>query len=184
MQMLIKSILIFLVIVISTNCKAQWNDSLNTAKNCQYMKPEEKAMIFEINMVRTNPKSYIQYVMPMLISAKKNLKENGKGGRNYSLTYTITDPFHLDQNKVDTTWHFINEEEVNALTTLVNDLRKLKPLRMLRPDSGIYNAVKFYATDEHKHNWQLMHTGSDGSNPWDRIIKFSPSMHSGNENIA
>jgi len=29
-----------------------------------------------------------------------------------------------------------------------------------------------------------MHTGSDGSQPWDRIKKFSPKMKFGNENIA
>jgi uncharacterized protein YkwD len=29
-----------------------------------------------------------------------------------------------------------------------------------------------------------MHTGSDGSAPWDRILTFSPAMSFGNENIA
>ncbi len=29
-----------------------------------------------------------------------------------------------------------------------------------------------------------MHTGSDGSAPWDRILQFSPAMRFGNENIA
>ena len=29
-----------------------------------------------------------------------------------------------------------------------------------------------------------MHTGTDGSHPWDRITLFSPTMVFGNENIA
>ena len=40
-----------------------------------------------------------------------------------------------------------------------------------------------HAKDQDEHDWKLMHTGSDGSEPWDRITFFSPTMSFGNENI-
>lgn len=150
------------------------------------MNKEEKEMIYEINHVRSNPRSYLQYIEPLLEKAEKTLKENGKGAKNYSLTFTTTTNTinGKSQEKIDTTWHYMNEEEVKALRSLTDDLKKLKSLSVLLPDSGIYRAAKKHATDQHKHDWNLMHTGSDGSDPWDRITKFSPSMSFGNENIA
>ena len=67
---------------------AQIIDSLNTAKNCRYMNKEEKEMIYEINLVRSNPRSYLQYIDPLLRVAEGVLKANGKGEKNYSLTIT------------------------------------------------------------------------------------------------
>ncbi len=148
------------------------------------MKLEEREMIYEINRLRSNPKSYLAYIEPLLATAKKVAKNSGKGERNYSLTFTTWTVDGKETKKIDTTWHYTNEEEVKALTTLVNDLKQLKKLSVLQPDSGIYNAAQKHAKDQDEHEWKLMHTGSDGSDPWDRIKKFSPSMSFGNENIA
>lgn len=144
----------------------------------------EREMIYEINRVRSNPGSYIQYLQPLLNDAQIKLKNFGKGDKNYSVTFTSSTKNGEEIRTVDTTWHYINVEEVNAITTLIAELKKLKPLSVLKPDSGIYNAAKKHAKDQHAHEWQLMHTGSDGSDPWDRIITFSPTMSFGNENIA
>jgi uncharacterized protein YkwD len=179
-----KKNLFAILLVCSTIAKAQVIDSLNTAKNCLYMKPEEREMIYEINRLRSNPKSYLQYIEPLLADARQTLKKSGKGTKNYSLTYTTSTRNGKEIKTVDTTWHYTNLEEVKALTTLVYDLKKLKALSILQPDSGIYNAAKKHAADQDAHEWKLLHTGSDGSNPWDRITKFSPSMANGNENIA
>ena len=167
-----------------TTSYSQFIDSLNTAKNCSYMAAMEKEMIYEINQVRSNPKSYIQYLQPMLTQASEKLKKYGKGYKNYSLTYTSSTKNGKEIKTVDTTWHYTNVEEVKAITTLINDLKKIKALSVLKPDSGIYNAAKKHANDQNQHEWKLLHTGSDGSQPWDRIISFSPSMSFGNENIA
>ena len=59
-----------------------------------------------------------------------------------------------------------------------------KKLSILQPDSGIYLAARKHATDQHTHEWKLSHVGTDGSHPWDRILKYSPSMSDGNENIG
>ena len=120
----------------------------------------------------------------MLKEANDKLHKYGKGNKNYSLTTTTETKDGKEIKTIDTTWHYTNVEEVKALTTLVNDLKKLKPLSVLKPDSGIYNAAKKHAKDQHEHEWQLGHTGSDGSHPWDRITTFSPTMAFGNENIA
>jgi uncharacterized protein YkwD len=178
-----KMILIILLFAFYAS-PAQLIDSLNTAKDCNYMTKEEKEMIYEINQVRSNPQSYLKYITPLLEEAQKKLKDYGKGSENYSLTFTSTTKNGKATQKIDTTWHYTNEEEVKALSTLAADLKKLKSLSVLKPDRGIYNAAKKHAKDQHAHDWKLMHTGSDGSDPWDRVTKFSPSMSFGNENIA
>lgn len=155
-------------------------DSLNTAKNATYMSSMERDMVYEINRVRSNGRSYLPYIEPMLAEARKKLETDGKGIRNYSLTTTISS----DHRQIDTIWHWVNEEEVRALQTLVDDLKNLPRLSILIPDKGIYLAASKHAADQRAHQWKLGHTGSDGSNPWDRICKYSPMMSFGNENIA
>lgn len=179
-----KYILLAFLLINTGKLKAQIIDSLNTAKNCAYMKPEEREMIYELNRLRSSPKSYLPYIEPLLKTAKNILKNFGKGSRTYSLTYTTSTKNGQETKKIDTNWHYSNIEEVNALSTLVNDLRKIKRLSVLQPDSGVYNAAQKHAKDQDAHEWGLMHTGTDGSSPWDRITRFSPSMSFGNENIA
>lgn len=164
--------------------QAQLIDSLNTAKKCAYMKPDEIKMIYEINRVRSDPKSYLIYIEPMLQQAKNILKTFGKGNKNYSVTYSSIVRNGKETKKTDTIWHYTNEEEVKALTSLVNDLKKIKRLSVLQPDTGIYKAASSFAADEDAHQWNLIHIGSDGSMPWERITKFSPTMAFGNENLA
>lgn len=170
--------------LIATALNSQVIDSLNTAKNCFYMTAIEREMIYEINRVRSNPKSYIEYLQPLLNDATIKLKQFGKGFKNYSLTLTSSTKNGKEIRTLDTTWHYTNVEEVKAITTLIDELKKLNPLSVLKPDSGIYNAAKKHANDQNAHGWRLMHTGSDGSDPWDRITSFSPTMSFGNENIA
>ena len=184
-------IIFLLAIVHSCYANAQTKNTainrekaMNTAVGCAYMTPEEREMIYEINRVRHDPTSYIQYLLPMLKDAAHQLKVNGKGEKNYSVTYSTTSQNGKNLGSIDTTWHYTNEEDVRALTTLIDDLKKLKKLSILLPDSGIYLAAKKHATDQQAHDWKLMHTGSDGSSPWDRIMLFSPAMGGGNENIG
>ncbi len=174
----------FLLIFGCCQLYAQRIDSLNTAASCTYMSEPEKEMLYEINRLRSNPKCYLEYLLPMLKDAKEDLKMLGKGNRNYSLTISTTVQNGKETIKTDTTWHFVREEEVKALQSLINDINKLKPLSVLKPDSGIYLAVRKHIKDQSGHEWKLMHTGSDGSLPWDRITTFSPNMSFGNENIA
>ena len=181
---MIRIFIIISLLLIAVVSKTQLIDSLNTAKNIPYMSVAEREMIYEINRVRSNPKSYLQYLQPMLNEANEKLKKYGKGNANYSLTTTTETKKGKEIKTIDTTWHYSNEEEVKALTTLIDNLKKINSLTILKPDKGIYMAAAKHAKDQHENNWQLGHTGSDGSRPWDRITKFSPSMLSGSENIA
>jgi uncharacterized protein YkwD len=180
----VKAAGIFLSLLCTFRVNAQPADLLNTAKNCGYMKPEEREMIREINLLRSNPAGYLKFIQPLLNKAQATLRKQGKGYRNYSLTISTTTVGAKVTTTTDTTWHYSNDEEVKALQSLIKDLKKMKPLSILEPDSGIYNAVKYYGADQDKHAWNLHHTGSDGSLPWDRITRFSPKMSTGNENIA
>jgi len=144
----------------------------------------EREMIYEINLVRSTPKVYIKILDSMLKTAKETLEQYGKGYRNYSLTISTSEKDGKTVTTTDTTWHYVNEENVKAISTLIDDLKKLGHMSILKPDQRIYNAATKHVKDQIAHNWTLMHTGSDGSQPWDRILKFSPTMSFGNENIA
>ena len=111
----------------------------------------EREMLYEINRVRHEPKSYIQYLQPMLNEANATLKKFGKGEKNYSVTFSSTIKDGKTVETTDTTWHYINEEQVKALTTLISDLKKLKPLSILKADRGIYNAATKHAKDQDEH---------------------------------
>ncbi|HRI20026.1 MAG TPA: hypothetical protein PLA68_03705 [Panacibacter sp.] len=158
-----------------------WQDaSLNTAEKAVYMKAEEKEMICEINRLRSNPARYAKlFIAPLIKDARETFETDGKGYRNYS----ITTSFYNDTQKHDTTYFYANEEELKAVESLYDTLLKLKPLSVLLPDEGIYNACIKHGKDQ-APTGNISHQGTDGSWPWDRIKKFSSSMQDGNENIA
>lgn len=174
----------FLYLLLASVVQAQLPSRINTAAHCRYMKPSEREMIAEINLLRSNPSGYIKFLQPLLTAAQLALRKNGKGQKNYALTVTTTEVNCKKTTHTDTTWNFINEAEVVALQSLIKDLKRCKKLSILQPDSGIYLAVQHFAADQDLHDWNLLHTGSDGSQPWDRIRKYSPRMRTGNENIA
>lgn len=170
--------------LITTFSNAQTSDSLNTAQHCLYMTAEEREMIYEINQLRSNPKTYLLYLNPLLEVAKNQLKTEGKGQRNYCLTIGTKYSNGENLDSIDTTWYYENVEAIEAINSLISDLKKIKKLSILQPDSGIYNAAKKHAADENAHNWKLLHTGSDGSLPEDRIKLFAPAVLNSSENIA
>jgi hypothetical protein len=180
----IRLVTIFLFFI-SLSALAQENPMLNTARNCGYMKEIEKEMIAEINLVRSDPAGYIQYLDYYYELAKLNLKYFGKGERNYSLSvlYEKTDRGER-KKKVDSVWSYKYKEEVHAIETLIDDLKNTPSLSILSPDKGIYEAAREHGLDQDRHNWTLGHQGSDGSWPWERIQKYSPQMIEGNENLA
>lgn len=149
------------------------------------MKLEEREMIYQINLVRSNPAGYAKlYIDSIVKRSEMTLKTRGKGQRNYALTITTTTINGKVTKKMDTTWNYENIEELRALRSLIKDLRTMEPLSVLRPDSGIYLAMQSFAADQDAHHWTLIHTGSKGDDPWDRIMKYSPKMKFGNENGA
>jgi uncharacterized protein YkwD len=178
-------LVIVILLFISQSGLAQENPVLNTARNCSFMKEIEKEMIAEINLVRSDPEGYIRYLDYYYELAKLNLKHFGKGKRNYSLSVLYEKTNRGERKKkVDTVWANEYEEEVHAIETLIKDLKNTPQLSILLPDKGIYEAARKHGLDQDRHNWTLGHQGSDGSWPWERILKYSPQMVEGNENLA
>jgi len=164
---------------------SQGPDLLNTAADAAYMKDSEKAMIREINLLRSNPKGYLVYIDQYVAETKKNPEKIGSGQMRYSLTFNYELVNGVEKLKrIDTVWLDKPEDESDAIASLRKDLSSTPPLSILKPDKGIYEAVKYYARDQDNNAWALKHIGSDGSWPWDRIRKYSPGMAEGNENIA
>ena len=182
----ILSFIIFTFLLFTVLCNAQDEDPilLNTAANCSYMKDIEKEMICEINLLRNDPPKYVQFLDYYYELAKLNYNHFGKGEKKYSLTTTYEKVNNGQSVKrTDTVWTNEYEEKLHAVETLITELKNLKPLPVLQPDEGIYRAAEKHGHDQDRHNWSLGHIGSDGSWPWDRIRKFSPSMIDGNENL-
>src|SRR6185503_10763908 len=105
-----RNILFSFLLVSSGVVNAQVIDSLNTAKNCLYMRPEEREMIYELNRLRSNPRSYLPYIEPLLKTSKNYLKNFGKGVKSYSLTFTTHTVDGKESKKIDTNWHYSIEE--------------------------------------------------------------------------
>lgn len=177
-------IILLLLCLQAVNCVSQTFLDLNTAKDCKYMKPVEREMIFEINVVRNHPEVYIGYLKNYLKEATEALQNPKNERRNYALSTEYKTVNGKTKVTTDTIWFNENEEEVMAIESLVEDLKNLGELTILKPDPGIYNAASLYGADQDRHNWELSHNGSDGSWPNDRIKRCSRKMIDGNENIA
>ena len=180
--------LIYITVILSCfqlSIQGQKSDPLNTAAYASYMKESEKAMIREINLLRSDPKGYLKYIDEYVAETKIHPEMIGSGQMKYSLTfnYEIVDG-EEKLVRIDTVWLDKPEDESEAIESLRKDLSSTGPLSILKPDKGIYEAVKNYAKDQDNNAWKLKHIGSDGSWPWDRIRKYSPDMADGNENIA
>lgn len=180
--------LIFILFGLINCCLAirgQSPDRLNTAIDAVYMKEKEKAMVHEINLLRSDPKGYLVYVDEYVAAMDKRPETIGKGQMKYSLTFNYKMEDSVEKLvRIDTVWLDAPESDSAAIESLRKDLLSTPPVPLLQPDRGIYEAARVYAKDEDDHEWTLRHIGSDGSWPWDRIRKYSPRMAEGNENIA
>lgn len=128
------------------------------AEGYPYMTIREKEMIDEINLLRQNPSGYVPYVQEYIMSMEKEIQKDPSMANMY-----------LD--------------EISTAYELIKTLRITDPLSTLRPHEGVYDAAKIHGQDLRK-NTQFGHIGSDGSYPWDRIIKAAPDLSDGNENLV
>jgi len=145
----------------NSNVLAQeWHDSLKTARNAKYLSDKEKAIIYEINKVRTDPKRYA-----------KLLKNELKSYKGMHLIREGRDPF-------------ITIEGPNGLKDCMSYLSKLKPMCVLHPDENLFKAAELHANDL-SASGGTGHKGSDGSSTLDRIKKFAPDGYTAyNEGIC
>lgn len=172
---------LFLLMLSSASAQTvQWEDAkLNTASKALYMKKDERAMIYEINRIRSNPARYAELFIKPLYEESLSYDTTSSSGKQFTVSTTYEDNKPIR----DTVYQNSMAERMKALKSLYDTLRKMKPLQILRPDEGIYKACIRHAKDQ-KPTGDVNHRGTDGSWPWDRITQASPGMKSGNENLA
>ncbi len=123
-----------------------------------YMSAEEQEMINEINLLRGSPKDYIPFIEQYIQDVK-----DGK------------------------IWTMVSEsEEIATAKGLIEELRQMQPLQLLRPHPKLYNVARNHGQDlQHMGNIDQRnpHQGSDGSQPGDRI-RQGAGLSVGGENFA
>lgn len=77
----------------------------------------------------------------------------------------------------------LNHETYMAGAELIAELESASPIAILKPMQGVYDAAKAHGLDCKKRGY-LAHEGSDGKDPWDRILQHCPQLETGNENLV
>lgn len=114
------------------------------------MSDEELQMVKEINLVRSNPKGYVQYIEDYI----NHLKLHGDMGSS-----------------------------IQSAKELIGELKSTSPLSILQPMQCVYMAAQKHGLDQKKRG-DTDHQGSDGSWPWDRVLRECSSLQDGNENLV
>lgn len=115
--------------------------NLSSGEDFSFMRAEEKKMIEEINLLRSNPKGYISYV-------RAYIEEYKKAGWDEATT----------------------KEEIETADELIAELEKLSPLSILKPNAKLHQVAVLHGKDMQKME-QVSHVGSDGMHPYQRIRK-------------
>lgn len=163
-----------------------WSDeSLNTARNASYMKPEEREMIYEINRVRSDPQRYVQFLIPYLEEARAYLELQGKGDPVESVTTIYLHGFDDEVTvSYDTTRYYPNEDALEAVESLILELQSMKPARILNPHRELYRGACLLAEDKSLHDWNLGHETSDGIPSNKFLHQYAGEMYEISENMA
>lgn len=131
------------------------NNGIETAKGETYMTEREKEMIKELNLVRSDPQGYIEYVEQYIYELK-------------------TDRWS-DASMIG--------EEIKTAKELIRELKSTSSMSTLQPHKGLYKASKNHG-DEGKKKGNINHKGDDGSWPWDRGEKYASDLSDTNENLV
>lgn len=143
-----------------TNKVISDSESLNTAANVSYLSSFEKKLVYEINLLRSNPEKYaINYIEPL-----------AKNYRNKMLYYPGDHPLKT-------------QEGVRALNECVRVLKRAKPLPLVYPSYGLSKAANDHVSDQ-SGSGRIGHTGSDRSNVKKRIERYGKWNIRIAENIA
>ncbi len=122
-----------------------------------YMKPQERAMLNEINLLRSNPKAYVKQV--------EEYKEKVRTGEVFPFVPV--------------------DEELEIADGLIRELKKMKPLTLLKPSLKLYNVALSHGQYlKQKGNPDLNpnpHAGRDGKGAHERIVQAT-GMSAGGEN--
>jgi LysM repeat protein len=90
---------------------------------------------------------------------------------------------HIEKYIADLQKEGNNQSAIAAARELIAELFRLPNLSTLQPMECIYNAAKKHGADQLRRG-NADHQGSDGSMPWDRVLRECPSLKDGNENLV
>lgn len=130
-----------------------YSDELNTAKDADYMTEREQQMIAEINLMRSDPAGYIQYVKEFHKIQMARINDRDK------------------------------RAEKAATDELIAELKKQKPLSILKPNADLQKAVDKHAAYSKKIR-SVDHEGEGGSDAFDRVRAENSAFTSVAENIV
>ena len=123
-----------------------------------YLSPVEQEVLNELNLARTKPKRYAEFLSEMRP--------------------------HVNGNRLERPEEVIlvTHEGVGAVDEAISFLRSTEPVLALRPSRGMSHAAKAHVKDQ--RDGALGHTGSDGSQPWDRMSRYGTWQGKVAENIS
>lgn len=123
-----------------------------------YLSALESKVLFELNLARSNPSLYADYLQEM---------------RRFFRGARLERPGEII---------IITKEGAPAVEEAVAYLRSLPPLQALVPSRGMSLAAKAHASDQ--RGGAMGHSGSDGSQPADRVNRYGAWQGKVAENIA
>jgi uncharacterized protein YkwD len=141
------TVLTFACITVCFGQAFDWADSLNTAKDVEYLTIVKKEVMHELNKVRSNPQQYVRYV---------------KKERTYYQDKTIKKPGYATIATV---------EDVAAVDECIAALEKAASVEILYPHKGLSMSASELAADQ-AQTGQTGHIGSDGTSMSARIRKY------------
>jgi len=131
---------------------------LDSGRNASFLTGREKKMLLEINIIRCNPAGYVPIVEAYINEQEASMKDMISG-----------------QDWV--------KDSIATCHELIEQLKTTPRLSILKPHAGVFKAAKLHG-DEGKAKNDLGHQGSDGSWPWDRVLRHAPELNDGNENLV
>jgi uncharacterized protein YkwD len=131
----------------------------NKAIELNYLSPLEKTVVNEMNLARTSPKEYVSL-----------LEQFGKYNDGELLKLPGETPIETREGK-------------SAVVEAIRFLRSLKPISPLSPSKGMSLGAKDHLRDL-RTSRASQHTGSDGSQTWDRVNRYGTWQKIIGENIC
>lgn len=152
--------MLLLVAVGSKGEFSEWPlEVLDTARNVDYLSPQEKDLILEVNMIRHDPARYAREYMLFMESfyLGKQLQIPGK------------EPVHTIEGK-------------SAYSECMDALKLAKPAPPVRPSRGMTKACRLLVYDQ-SLTGRTGHKGSGNSSPYERMQSFGRFIGKSAENI-
>jgi hypothetical protein len=145
---------LFIVVFLSIRPGLVFSETMSDAN----LSPIEQEVFAELNLVRSDPKGYAEYLDEW---------------RQY---------FRGNQLQRPDKTTLITNEGAAAFDEAIAFLRATDPMPILRLSKGLSLAARAHVTDQ--NDGTIGHEGRDGSQPWERMNRYGTWHHQVAENIS